>query len=45
MHMRILTGLQTSGKLHIGNYFGVMLPAIQLQNQGDAFYFLSLIHI
>ena len=42
--MRILTGLQTSGKLHIGNYFGVMLPALQLQNQGNAFYFLADYH-
>lgn len=42
--MRILTGLQPSGKLHIGNYFGAMLPAVQLQNQGDAFYFLADYH-
>jgi len=42
--MRILTGLQTSGKLHIGNYFGVMLPALQLQDQGNAFYFLADYH-
>jgi len=42
--MRILTGLQPSGKLHIGNYFGAMLPAVQLQNQGEAFYFLADYH-
>ncbi|MGB1260886.1 MAG: tryptophan--tRNA ligase, partial [Akkermansiaceae bacterium] len=34
--MRILTGLQPSGKLHIGNYFGAMHPAVQLQDQGEA---------
>lgn len=42
--MRILTGLQPSGKLHIGNYFGAMQPAVQLQDQGDAFYFLADYH-
>ena len=44
MHMRILTGLQPSGKLHIGNYFGAMLPAVQLQDKGEAFYFLADYH-
>jgi len=42
--MRILTGLQPSGKLHIGNYFGAVQPAVQLQDQGDAFYFLADYH-
>ena len=42
--MRILTGLQPSGKLHIGNYFGAIEPAIRLQEQGDAFYFIANYH-
>lgn len=42
--MRILTGLQPSGKLHIGNYFGAMQPAIRLQEQGDAYYFIANYH-
>ena len=42
--MRILTALQPSGKLHIGNYFGAMQPAVQLQDQGDAFYFIADYH-
>lgn len=42
--MRILTGLQPSGKLHIGNYFGAMQPAVQLQDQGEAFYFIADYH-
>jgi len=42
--MRILTGLQPSGKLHIGNYFGAMEPAVHLQDQGDAFYFIADYH-
>jgi len=42
--MRILTGLQPSGKLHIGNYFGAIQPAIQLQDEGEAFYFIADYH-
>ena len=42
--MRILTGIQPSGKLHIGNYFGAMLPAVQLQDKGEAFYFIADYH-
>ncbi len=42
--MRILTGLQPSGKLHIGNYFGAMEPAIRLQEQGEAYYFIANYH-
>ncbi|MGE9269408.1 MAG: tryptophan--tRNA ligase [Verrucomicrobiales bacterium] len=42
--MRILTGLQPSGKLHVGNYFGAMRPAIGLQNEGEAFYFIANYH-
>jgi tryptophanyl-tRNA synthetase len=39
--MRILSGLQPSGALHIGNYFGMMRPAIGLQAEGEAFYFIA----
>ncbi len=42
--MRILSGIQPSGKLHIGNYFGMMQPSIHLQNQGDAYYFIADYH-
>jgi tryptophanyl-tRNA synthetase len=42
--MRILTGLQPSGKLHVGNYFGAMQPAVQLQDVGEAFYFIADYH-
>lgn len=42
--MRILTGIQPSGALHLGNYFGAMLPAIQLQQEGEAFYFIANYH-
>lgn len=42
--MRIITALQPSGKLHIGNYFGAMEPAVRLQGQGEAFYFIADYH-
>jgi len=42
--MRILSGIQPSGALHIGNYFGVMRPAIALQAEGEAFYFIADYH-
>ena len=42
--MRILSGIQPSGKLHIGNYFGMMRPALQLQEQGDAYLFIANYH-
>ncbi len=42
--MRILSGIQPSGTLHIGNYFGMMKPAIELQDKGQAFYFIANYH-
>ena len=42
--MRILSGIQPSGTLHLGNYFGMMAPAIELQNQGEAYYFIANYH-
>lgn len=41
---RILSGIQPSGTLHIGNYFGMMKPAIELQDQGEAYYFIADYH-
>ncbi|MEY2518971.1 MAG: tryptophanyl-tRNA synthetase [Verrucomicrobiota bacterium] len=42
--MRILSGIQPTGLLHIGNYFGMMRPAIALQAEGEAFYFIADYH-
>src|SRR5205085_913228 len=42
--MRILSGIQPSGVLHIGNYFGMMQPAIALQAEGEALYFIADYH-
>ena len=42
--MRILSGIQPTGTLHIGNYFGMMKQAIELQEKGDVFYFVANLH-
>jgi tryptophanyl-tRNA synthetase len=42
--MRILSGIQPSGALHIGNYFGMMQPAVALQAEGEALYFIADYH-
>ncbi len=42
--MRILTGIQASGKLHIGNYFGAMKPMIKLQEEHELFTFIANYH-
>ena len=42
--MRILSGIQPSGRLHLGNYYGMMKPAIELQEQGEAYLFIANYH-
>ena len=42
--MRILSGIQPSGALHLGNYFGMMKPSIELQTRGEAYYFIADYH-
>jgi tryptophanyl-tRNA synthetase len=42
--VRTLTGIQPSGTLHIGNYFGAMRPAIEAQTRGECFYFIADYH-
>ena len=42
--MRILSGVQPSGKLHLGNYFGMMKPALELQKEGQAYIFIADYH-
>src|SRR5262249_4819572 len=41
---RILSGVQPSGKLHIGNYFGAIKQHIALQDEGECFYFIADYH-
>jgi len=42
--MRILTGLQPSGTLHIGNYFGAMRQLLDLQKKGETYLFIADYH-
>ena len=42
--MRILSGIQATGKLHIGNYLGMVKPFVAMQDQGEAFYFIPNLH-
>jgi tryptophanyl-tRNA synthetase len=42
--MRILSGIQPSGALHIGNYFGALRQFIDLQRENDAYYFVADYH-
>ncbi len=42
--MRVLSGIQPSGKLHIGNYFGAMRQHLELQAEHEGFYFIADYH-
>jgi len=42
--LRVLSGIQPSGKLHIGNFFGAMRQHLQLQAKHDCFYFIADYH-
>ncbi len=42
--MRILSGVQPSGALHLGNYFGAVKQFVELQTEGEALYFIADLH-
>ena len=42
--MRVLSGIQASGKLHLGNYLGAMKQHIELQEDHECFYFIANYH-
>lgn len=42
--LRILSGVQPSGKLHLGNYFGAIKQHVALQYEGPCFYFIANYH-
>ena len=41
---RVLSGIQPSGVLHLGNYFGMMKQMIELQESSDLFVFIANYH-
>jgi len=42
--LRVLSGIQPSGRLHIGNFFGATRQHLQLQAEHDCFYFIADYH-
>lgn len=42
--MRVLSGIQPSGILHLGNYFGMMRPSLELARKAEAYYFIADYH-
>jgi tryptophanyl-tRNA synthetase len=42
--MRILSGVQSSGYLHLGNYFGAIRQFVAMQNEGESYYFIANLH-
>ena len=42
--MRILSGFQPSGTLHLGNYFGAMQPNLEFQKMGESYLFIADYH-
>ena len=44
MNRRVLTGVQSTGKLHIGNYFGAIKPLFSLQKENKAILFIADMH-
>lgn len=43
--MRVLSGIQPTGTIHLGNYFGAIVNWVKLQNDGnDCFYFIANMH-
>ncbi len=42
--MRVLSGIQPSGRPHLGNYFGALRQYISLQTGNDPFYFIASYH-
>jgi tryptophanyl-tRNA synthetase len=42
--MRVLSGIQPSGEIHIGNYFGMMKPMIEYQERSELYCFIVNYH-
>jgi tryptophanyl-tRNA synthetase len=44
MAQRILSGVQSSGRLHLGNYYGAIREFVRMQAEGEALYFIANLH-
>ena len=43
-NLRVLSGIQPTGEPHLGNYFGAIKQHIELQDEGECFYFIANYH-
>lgn len=41
MTQRIVTGMRSTGKLHLGHYLGVIQNLVQLQDKYESFFFVA----
>lgn len=41
---RVLSGIRSTGKLHLGNYFGAMLNFVKLQHEKECYFFIANLH-
>lgn len=42
--MRVLSGIQPTGNLHLGNYLGAIKQWVKMQEEGECYYFLADLH-
>ena len=42
--MRVLSGIQPSGQLHLGNYFGALRQYLEMQHEHECFFFVADYH-
>ena len=39
--LRVLSGMRSSGKLHVGNYLGALVNCVKMQEEFDCFFFVA----
>ena len=44
MKERVLSGVRSTGNLHLGNYFGAIKNFIQMQEDYEAYFFIANLH-
>ncbi len=42
--MRVVSGIQPTGNLHLGNYLGAIRNWVRMQNEGECLFFLADLH-
>ena len=42
--MKVLSGIQPSGELHLGNYFGAMRQYVHMQDEHECYFFVANYH-